>query len=113
MPVRAPRLVWFAAGEPDLVRSSIGITVGYIAWRLVLTTPTFFFHRKLRIPHMSLPSSTCTLIVGAGPSGLAAALSLIHHGFRDFVIVDAVTQGENGSRAIFLHAATMEVSTPP
>ncbi|KIM55219.1 hypothetical protein SCLCIDRAFT_1221363 [Scleroderma citrinum Foug A] len=57
---------------------------------------------------MSLPSSTCALIVGAGPTGLAAALSLIHHGFRDFVIVDAVTQGENGSRAIFLHAATLE-----
>ena len=61
---------------------------------------------------MTLPSSTCTLIVGAGPTGLAAALSLIHHGFRDFVIVDAVTQGENSSRAILIHAATMEVSTP-
>ena len=61
---------------------------------------------------MSLPSSTYTLIVGAGPTGLAAALSLIHRGFRDFVIVDAVTQGENSSRAVLIHAATMEVSTP-
>jgi len=60
---------------------------------------------------MSLPSSTCTLIVGAGPTDLAAALSLIHHGFRDFVIVDAVTQGENSSRAVLVHAATIEVST--
>ena len=60
---------------------------------------------------MSLPSSTCTLIVGAGPSGLAAALSLTHRGFRDFVIVDAMTQGENTSRAVLVHAATMEVRT--
>jgi len=82
----------------------------YIAQHLILTVPTFFCYSKLRIPHMSLLSSTCTLIVGAGPSGLAAALSLIHHGFRDFVIVDAVTQGEKTSRAILVHAATMEVS---
>lgn len=57
---------------------------------------------------MSLPSSTCMLIVGAGPTGLAVALSLLHHGFRDFVIVDAVTNGENSSRALLVHAATIE-----
>lgn len=49
------------------------------------------------------------LIVGAGPTGLATALSLLHHGFRDFVIVDAVLQGENTSRALVVHAATLEV----
>ncbi|KAL4065182.1 FAD/NAD(P)-binding domain-containing protein [Scleroderma citrinum] len=43
---------------------------------------------------MSLPQSTCTLIVGAGPT--------------DFVIVDAVTKGQNTSRAIIIHAATTE-----
>ncbi|KAL4071604.1 hypothetical protein V8B97DRAFT_411191 [Scleroderma yunnanense] len=57
---------------------------------------------------MSLPQSTPILIVGAGPTGLATALSLIHHGIRDFTIVDAVTKGENTSRAIIVHAATME-----
>ncbi|KAG2063615.1 FAD/NAD(P)-binding domain-containing protein [Suillus decipiens] len=56
----------------------------------------------------SMPNSTTVLIVGAGPSGLAAALSLLHHGFRNFVIVDAVEQGENTSRALVIHAATLE-----
>ncbi|KAL4065177.1 hypothetical protein V8B97DRAFT_1867376 [Scleroderma yunnanense] len=57
---------------------------------------------------MSLPQSTCTLIVGAGPTGLAVALSLVHQGFRDFVIVDALAKGENNSRALVVHAATLE-----
>ncbi|KAG1853714.1 hypothetical protein DFJ58DRAFT_789276 [Suillus subalutaceus] len=57
----------------------------------------------------SMPNSTTVLIVGAGPSGLVAALSLLHHGFKDFVVVDAVEQGENSSRALVVHAATLEV----
>jgi len=57
---------------------------------------------------MPLPDSTTVLIVGAGPSGLAAALSLLHHDFHDFVIVDAVQHGENTSRALVIHAATLE-----
>lgn len=61
---------------------------------------------------MSLPDSTTVLIVGAGPTGLATALSLLHYGFLDFVIVDAVQQGENTSRALVIQAATLEV-TPP
>ena len=59
---------------------------------------------------MSLPQSTGTLIVGAGPTGLAVALSLVHQGFRDFVIVDGLAKGENNSRALIIHAATLEVS---
>ena len=59
---------------------------------------------------MSLPDRTTVLIVGAGPAGLAAALSLLHHGFHDFIIVDAVSKGENSSRAAIVHAATLEVS---
>lgn len=55
-----------------------------------------------------MPISTTVLIVGAGPSGLVAALSLLHQGFRDFVVVDAVEQGENTSRALVVHAATLE-----
>ncbi|KAG1756788.1 uncharacterized protein EDB91DRAFT_1094402 [Suillus paluster] len=56
----------------------------------------------------TIPNSTTVLIVGAGPSGLVAVLSLIHHGFKDFVVVDAVEQGENTSRALVIHAATLE-----
>lgn len=55
-----------------------------------------------------MPNSTTVLIVGAGPSGLVTALSLIHHGVKDFVVVDAVERGENTSRALVVHAATLE-----
>ncbi|KAI6111183.1 hypothetical protein F5141DRAFT_771598 [Pisolithus sp. B1] len=57
---------------------------------------------------MELPRSTSVLIVGAGPTGLATSLSLIHYGFKDFVVVDAAVKGDNGSRAIAVHAATLE-----
>ncbi|KAG1756793.1 uncharacterized protein EDB91DRAFT_1094415 [Suillus paluster] len=56
----------------------------------------------------TIPNSTTVLIVGAGPSGLVAALSLLHHDFKDFVVVDAVEQGQNTSRALVVHAATLE-----
>ncbi|KAG8214364.1 hypothetical protein J3R82DRAFT_9353 [Butyriboletus roseoflavus] len=59
---------------------------------------------------MSLPDKTTVLIVGAGPTGLATALSLIHHGCHDFIIVDAMSQGQNISRAVVVHAATLEAS---
>lgn len=58
---------------------------------------------------MSLPLSTDILIVGAGPTGLACALSLLKAGYIDFTIVDAVARGENSSRALVVHAATLEV----
>ncbi|KAI6151266.1 FAD/NAD(P)-binding domain-containing protein [Pisolithus tinctorius] len=57
---------------------------------------------------MSLPRNTTVLIVGAGPTGLATALSLIRHGFKDFVVVDALAKGDNSSRAVVVHAATLE-----
>ncbi|KAG1737717.1 FAD/NAD(P)-binding domain-containing protein [Suillus lakei] len=47
----------------------------------------------------SMPNNTSVLIVGAGPSGLVTALSLLHHGFKDFI---------NTSRALVVHAATLE-----
>ncbi|KAL0946906.1 hypothetical protein HGRIS_013068 [Hohenbuehelia grisea] len=56
----------------------------------------------------SLPESTTILIIGAGPTGLAAAISLIQRGCRDLVIVDALPHGEQTSRAMTLHAATLE-----
>ena len=77
---------------------------------------------------MSLPQLTEILIVGAGPTGvwfsvvntrpqysypftpgLALALSLHKEGWRDMVIVDALECGENTSRALAIHAATLEV----
>ncbi|KAG1887608.1 hypothetical protein F4604DRAFT_1173801 [Suillus subluteus] len=57
---------------------------------------------------MSLPKNTTVLIVGAGPAGLTTALSLAHHRCHDFVIVDAVVEGQNVSRAFAIHSATVE-----
>jgi 2-polyprenyl-6-methoxyphenol hydroxylase-like FAD-dependent oxidoreductase len=57
---------------------------------------------------MSLPQRTTVLIVGAGPCGLAAALSLNHQGIHDIIIVDAILAGENSSRAMVIQAATLE-----
>jgi len=57
---------------------------------------------------MSLPENTTVLIVGAGPAGLTAALALVHNGCHDFVIVDAVDEGSNSSRAVAIHCATIE-----
>lgn len=62
---------------------------------------------------MSLPESTEILIVGAGPTGLCLALSLHKQGFTDFVVVDSLLPGDNGSRALAVHAATVEVRKPP
>ncbi|KAF8201916.1 hypothetical protein K438DRAFT_1671032 [Mycena galopus ATCC 62051] len=57
---------------------------------------------------MSLPQRTTVLIVGAGPCGMAAALSLNHQGIHDIIIVDALLAGENSSRAMVIQAATLE-----
>ncbi|KAG2037244.1 hypothetical protein BDR03DRAFT_957787 [Suillus americanus] len=57
---------------------------------------------------MPLPENTTVLIVGAGPAGLTAALSLIYHGCRDFIIADATVEGQNVSRAYSINSATVE-----
>jgi len=59
-----------------------------------------------------LPTETKVLIVGAGPTGLATAISLLKHGLspKDMIIVDNVLTGDNSSRALTIHAATLEVS---
>ncbi|KIK63921.1 hypothetical protein GYMLUDRAFT_258985 [Collybiopsis luxurians FD-317 M1] len=58
----------------------------------------------------SLPSETQILICGAGPTGLAAAISLICNGINPsrLTIVDGAEKGTNTSRAIVIHAATLE-----
>ncbi|KAG2046753.1 hypothetical protein BDR06DRAFT_1034503 [Suillus hirtellus] len=57
---------------------------------------------------MSLLENTTVLVVGAGPAGVTAALSLAHHGCYDFVIVDAVAERLRTSRAVTIHSATVE-----
>ena len=47
-------------------------------------------------------------IVGAGPTGLALAVTLASAGI-EFVIVDRLDQGRNTSRAAVVHARTLKV----
>jgi 2-polyprenyl-6-methoxyphenol hydroxylase-like FAD-dependent oxidoreductase len=56
----------------------------------------------------ALPGATDVLIVGAGPTGLAAACRLAQAGI-DHVIVDCASAGSNSSRAPVLHARTLEM----
>ena len=51
--------------------------------------------------------TTDVLIVGAGPAGLATAIGLAESGI-DFLIVDALAEAQNTSRAAVIHAATLE-----
>ncbi|KAE9389423.1 FAD/NAD(P)-binding domain-containing protein [Gymnopus androsaceus JB14] len=57
-----------------------------------------------------LPEETQVLVVGAGPTGLAATISLICNGIdpSKLTIVDALEKGANTSRALAIHAATLE-----
>ncbi len=56
----------------------------------------------------ALPAHTQVAIVGAGPTGLALAVTLASAGI-DFVIVDRLAEGANTSRAAVVHARTLEV----
>jgi 2-polyprenyl-6-methoxyphenol hydroxylase-like FAD-dependent oxidoreductase len=51
--------------------------------------------------------TTDVLVVGAGPVGLATAIGLARHNV-DFLIVDALAEAQNTSRAAVIHAATLE-----
>jgi 2-polyprenyl-6-methoxyphenol hydroxylase-like FAD-dependent oxidoreductase len=57
---------------------------------------------------IELPAETEVVIVGAGPTGLALAVTLATAGV-DFVIVDRLAEGANTSRAAVVHARTLEV----
>ena len=51
--------------------------------------------------------TTQVLVVGAGPAGLATAIGLAEQGVN-FVILDAVAEAQNTSRAAVVHAATLD-----
>lgn len=56
-------------------------------------------------------SSTDVLIVGAGPTGLTAALVLTQLGHQ-VLVVDAQAEGANTSRAAVIHPHTLELLEP-
>src|ERR1700761_3265442 len=51
---------------------------------------------------------TDVLVVGAGPTGLTLAASLLRHD-ADLIVVDRLTAGANTSRAAAVNARTLEV----
>ncbi|KAF8464516.1 hypothetical protein JB92DRAFT_2823903 [Gautieria morchelliformis] len=57
---------------------------------------------------MSLPAEVEVLVVGAGPTGLIAALTLAKFGLQ-VAIVDSSSRNQNGSRAAVVHSHTLEV----
>jgi len=56
-----------------------------------------------------METGTDIIIIGAGPSGLVAALTLVQEG-QKVAIYDALPKGRNGSRAAGVHAHTLEVT---
>jgi len=56
----------------------------------------------------TLPTTTDVAIVGAGPTGLALAGILAAEGIP-FLLVDRIAEGANTSRAVVIHARTLEV----
>ncbi|WP_255544957.1 FAD-dependent oxidoreductase [Micromonospora parastrephiae] len=55
-----------------------------------------------------LPTSTDVLVVGAGPTGLATALTLARRG-AEVTVLDQVADPPKTSRAAVVHAYTLEV----
>jgi 2-polyprenyl-6-methoxyphenol hydroxylase-like FAD-dependent oxidoreductase len=58
-----------------------------------------------------LPTTTDVLVVGAGPTGLTAAISLVARG-HEVTVVDRQAEGQNTSRAGVVYARTLEVLEP-
>jgi 2-polyprenyl-6-methoxyphenol hydroxylase-like FAD-dependent oxidoreductase len=62
-------------------------------------------------PLTAIPSETEILIVGAGPTGLTISAELRRRGFEPLT-VDKLAEGANTSRAVVVHARTLEVLEP-
>jgi len=60
------------------------------------------------VAHTADRTDTDVLVVGAGPTGLALATTLMQSGVSP-VIVDKLGSGQNTSRAAVIHAHTLEV----
>jgi 2-polyprenyl-6-methoxyphenol hydroxylase-like FAD-dependent oxidoreductase len=58
-----------------------------------------------------LPQHSKVLIVGAGPTGLALAITLQQAGV-DYLLIDKLATGLNTSRAAVIHAHTLEMLEP-
>jgi 2-polyprenyl-6-methoxyphenol hydroxylase-like FAD-dependent oxidoreductase len=58
-----------------------------------------------------LPTTTDVLVVGAGPTGLTAAVSLVARG-REVTVIDNQDQGQHTSRASVVYSRTLEVLEP-
>jgi 2-polyprenyl-6-methoxyphenol hydroxylase-like FAD-dependent oxidoreductase len=58
-----------------------------------------------------LPTTTDVLVVGGGPTGLTAAVSLVARG-REVTVIDNQEQGQNTSRASVVYSRTLEVLEP-
>ncbi|MGO4446664.1 FAD-dependent monooxygenase [Mycobacterium sp. 2YAF39] len=56
-------------------------------------------------------NTTQVLVIGAGPTGLALATSLVAHGIET-TVVDRAPEGANTSRAAVVNARTLEVLEP-
>ncbi|MEU6564078.1 FAD-dependent oxidoreductase [Nocardia nova] len=56
----------------------------------------------------TVPATAEVVIVGAGPAGLTAAITLADAG-ADVVLLDRLAEGANTSRAAVVHARTLEV----
>ncbi|WP_405498205.1 FAD-dependent monooxygenase [Nocardia sp. NBC_00511] len=56
----------------------------------------------------TVPATAQVVIVGAGPAGLTAGIVLADAG-ADVVLLDKLAEGANTSRAVVIHARTLEV----
>ncbi|WP_369639755.1 FAD-dependent monooxygenase, partial [Nocardia sp. JMUB6875] len=56
----------------------------------------------------TVPATASVVIVGAGPAGMTAGIALADAGV-DVVLLDKLAEGANTSRAVVVHARTLEV----
>ncbi|BEK97316.1 FAD-dependent oxidoreductase [Nocardia seriolae] len=59
----------------------------------------------------TVPATASVVIVGAGPAGMTAGIALADAGV-DVVLLDRLAEGANTSRAVVVHARTLEVLEP-